>query len=426
MAKVLYDLVDKARSGDRGALDALFTETYNDVYYFALKTVKNEDIAADITQDSFVTIFKTISSLQEPAAYVAWSRQITYRHCLKYLGNSREVTVEDNEDGTNVFDTVAEEKAEFIPNAALDQEDFRNTVMGMIHQLPYEQRTALLMYYFDELSVKEIAQIQDVSEGTVKSRLNYGRKAIKGSVEDYEKKTGVRLHSFAIVPLLLWLLLKDKSACSVSAGAVKTALASTSAAAGSAAAKGTVSGLAVKIAAGITGAAVLVGGGVWVGKSLNKNPTTPPTVTTVYTEPAKPTETLPPATQPETTTADGYALTPGTFVGYGEDPHTYYHIFSNRTFTVTVDRYDGQTVSGHFRMEYITEETSEIFESDFTGAVVSGENGRDDFTVQLETPRVIDAIIGEYVQSELRLHYKADTNVIVLEDYHFLELSKIN
>ena len=45
-----------------------------------------------------------------------------------------------------------------------------------------------MMYYFDEMSVKQIAEIQGVSEGTVKSRLNYARKAIKKSVESYEKK----------------------------------------------------------------------------------------------------------------------------------------------------------------------------------------------------------------------------------------------
>ena len=57
----------------------------------------------------------------------------------------------------------------------------------MIDELPEEQRSALLLRYFDEISVKEIAEIQGVTEGTVKSRLNYGRKAVKEAVEGYEK-----------------------------------------------------------------------------------------------------------------------------------------------------------------------------------------------------------------------------------------------
>ena len=62
--------------------------------------------------------------------------------------------------------------------------------------------------YFDEISVKEIAEIQGVAEGTVKSRLNYGRKSIKKSVEAYEKQHGIKLHCKGVIPLLLWLFLE--------------------------------------------------------------------------------------------------------------------------------------------------------------------------------------------------------------------------
>ena len=61
------------------------------------------------------------------------------------------------------------------------------------------------MYYFDEMSVKQIAEIQGTTEGTVKSRLNYARKAIKASVEEYEKKNGIKLHAIPFLPLLKWV-----------------------------------------------------------------------------------------------------------------------------------------------------------------------------------------------------------------------------
>lgn len=275
----LVALVLKAQSGDNQALNNLFTETYNDVYYFALKTVKNETLAADITQDTFVSVFQNIASLTDPVAYPAWSRQITYRLCLQHLKKqNREVIIDENEDGSTLFDTLEEDRTEFIPGAELDKEDFKKTILKIVDGLPEEQRTAIILYYYDELSVKEIAEIQGVSGGTVKSRLNYGRKAIKLSVEEYEKKNNVKLHCTGVLPLLLWLFASDASACAMTAS---TAGAVTS---GVSAATGTVLSatsfvkhgakaawtLWQKIVAGLAATAVAVGGTVAAVNLLNK------------------------------------------------------------------------------------------------------------------------------------------------------------
>ena len=201
----LVRTVQLAQCGSSSALNELFNAFYNDVYYFALKNVKDEDLACDITQETFVEIIDTLGKLKEPAAFITWMKQITYHQCTRYFKKKKEVLVDENEDGNTVFDTMVEERAECIPDEAMDQEDFRTTIMGMIDQLPDEQRAATMMYYFDEMSVKEIAQAQGVGENTVKGRLSYSRKAIKKSVEDYEKKNNVKLHSLGILPLLLWM-----------------------------------------------------------------------------------------------------------------------------------------------------------------------------------------------------------------------------
>lgn len=279
----LTALVIKAKENENKALNDLFAETYNDVYYFALKTVKDETLAADITQETFITIFQNIYGLNDPSAYPAWSRQITYRHCLQHLKKqNREVLVEEDEDGNSIFDTVQEDKTEFIPDEALDKEDFRNTILEMVDGLPEEQRTAIILYYYDELSVKQIAEIQGVSEGTVKSRLNYGRKAIKSSVETYEKKNNVKLHSIAILPLLLWLFSNEASACSMSATAAQTVAEGVATATGttlslpSVITKGVkaVWSLWQKIVAGIAATAVAIGGGIAIA-NMNDEPELP-------------------------------------------------------------------------------------------------------------------------------------------------------
>lgn len=218
----LISLVTKAQQGDQDALNDLFNAFYNDVYYFALKTVKDDQIACDVTQETFVEIINTLDKLQEPAAFVKWMKQITYHQCTRYFKKKKDVIVDEDEDGNTIFDTLQEDKAEFIPEEALDKDDFKKTIMSMIDDLSEEQRAALMMFYYDELSIKQIAEIQGTNENTVKSRLNYAKKGIKKSVEDYEKKNGVKLHCVGVLPLLLWLF-KDYFAQSVPASATVVA-----------------------------------------------------------------------------------------------------------------------------------------------------------------------------------------------------------
>lgn len=194
--------VTRAQAGDNEALNTLLNEYYNSVYYFALKTVKDEHIAADITQETFVQVITYIGTLRDPSLFGSWLRSITYSRCTRYFSKGREVLLDEESEG--FFEDIREDKAEFIPDEALDKAEFRRTVMNIIDELSDEQRAAVLMYYFDELSVKQIAAIQGVSEGTVKSRLNYARKYIKSAVESYEQRHGIRLHG-ALLPVLYWI-----------------------------------------------------------------------------------------------------------------------------------------------------------------------------------------------------------------------------
>ena len=270
----LIALVKGVQKGDESAMTRMYEAFYEDIYYYIFKTVNDSELAADLTQDTFIEILQNIGSLQEPVAFVTWSRQIAYRRCTAYFKKRHDLLVDEDEDGYSVFDTIAEEREEFIPGEALDKEDLKNTIHGIINDLPEEQRAAIMMRYFEEISVADIAKIQGVSEGTVKSRLNYGRKAIKQSVEEYEKKHDVKLHSVGIVPLLLWLLREYRRAngLSLTTGAASTtgaaAAITASAATGTAAAATTAAvaaktagtALTAKIVAGILAVAIAVGG----------------------------------------------------------------------------------------------------------------------------------------------------------------------
>lgn len=383
----LVSLVQAVQRGEPGADSTLYESFYNDVYYFIFKTVNDTELAADLTQDTFIEILQTIGKLNEPAAFVTWSRQIAYHKCTAHFRKRHDLLADEDEDGYSVFDTVQEDRAEFIPHEALDQEDLKQTIHGMINQLPEEQRSALLMRYYNEMPVSEIARVQGVSEGTVKSRLNYGRKAIKKSVEDYEKRSGVKLHCAGVVPLLLWLFAVSKP---VTAKAAEVA----ADAAGSVAADAVASGakkvalsagkkLAVKIVAGAAATAV-AGGGVAVAVNMNKE------------EPPK---------EP-----------PMEWVGYGD-----VFSYADRRFDLTIEEMDDEEITGHLLVTY---QYSTYYESDFEGEATQTENGRTTYQITFEEDFVEGILNSRF--NDTQFVYEEDKDRFVIDDYFEVVMERVN
>ena len=228
----LVALVQRAQHKDSQALEELFSQYYNDVYYFALKTLKDSDLACDITQETFLEVVKTIDKLKEPAAFEKWIRMVTYHQCTRYFKKKKDVLVTEDEDGNTLFDELVDDDENVVPQQEYENEEFQSTIMGMIDELSEQQRSAVMLYYFDELSISEIAQIQGVSEGTVKSRLNYARKSIKKSVESYEEKHNVKLHGIPFLPLFKLGFGATESLTGANLLAVKTAVAQAASSAG--------------------------------------------------------------------------------------------------------------------------------------------------------------------------------------------------
>ena len=165
----LAALVIEAQKGNQKALSDLIESCYNDIYYFALKTVKNEDTAADITQDSCIKIIEHLSSLKDPAAFKSWALQVTYNQCKMHFRATKDVLVDENEDGETIFDTLADDSEDAQPDKAYENAEFKQMMRDIIESLPPEQASAVMLYYYEKMSVSEIADIHGVSSGTVKS-----------------------------------------------------------------------------------------------------------------------------------------------------------------------------------------------------------------------------------------------------------------
>lgn len=207
----LQQAVELAKKGKEEGYNYLYQQTYQKSYYVAFKYIKQEDSALDILQDAYIKAFQNLEQLQDAEKFPAWFSKIVATTALNELKKRKVVLfsqMEKENDSTSIDELFQDERIEAQPELSLDQKETSRLVQEMINVLSDEQRLCIMMYYVEEMAVKDIAETLGVSENTVKSRLNYGRKNIKDKVLELEKK-GTKLYSLAPIPFFLYLLLSD-------------------------------------------------------------------------------------------------------------------------------------------------------------------------------------------------------------------------
>ncbi len=272
----LAKLIEKCRQGDSSAQESLIMLTQDRVYYHCLKMMKNEQDAQDAAQDVLITMITSLNKLRDPAAFWGWVNGITANRCKHLLTSPhKEWQIPEDEDGDSMLDSMENIDDSIVPDKALDNEETRRMIVGLVDELPPEQRMSVLFYYYDEMSVRDIAQAMGVSEGTVKSRLNYARKSIKNGVEEYQRQ-GIKLYGASPIVLLVYFLRKDAESAALSSIAKSSLVSSVMAKAGltmkgaagaslgssgaAAAAGGAAKAVSSKIIAAVLAGAVALGG----------------------------------------------------------------------------------------------------------------------------------------------------------------------
>ena len=252
-------------------LEKIYNEAYRAVYWTAFSLLKNEDDAQDIVQDTFIALINSYDSIRDKDKILPWLKKVAANRSLNRLTRTKTDNVEDE-----FFDTVETVPEDFLPDSLVESAETRRIIMDIIEKsLSEDIRRTLILFYFDELSTKEIAEILGVPDGTVRRRLNFARNKIKKEVEKYEEDNDTKL--FMVVPFLTSLFTKEAeqvpfktmpasltTALSASAKALTNGAATKTAA--SAATKGTgimtskfiIGGIAAVVLIGATTAGILI------------------------------------------------------------------------------------------------------------------------------------------------------------------------
>lgn len=199
------ELAAQYQAGDRQAMETLIREIQDGVYYHCVKILRNESDAQDAAQEVLMAVLQGLDDLKNPAAFYSWLNRIIARTCMRiYTREHREITVDESAE--EFFSEDLDDQR--VPEKLLDTEETRRMIRELVDGLPTAQRLCVLMYYYDELPVKDIAEALDTPENTVKSRLGYARKALKAGVDRLIAQ-GLTLYSFTPLPYLRYFLQKE-------------------------------------------------------------------------------------------------------------------------------------------------------------------------------------------------------------------------
>lgn len=170
-------LIFRCQHGDPNAFAELYNQYKNKVFGTAFHFVRNQTLAEDITQEVFISVFQNISGLRNPSAFRTWLYRIAIskiNHLLRREGTKyRSVPLDD------LFDSC--HRTSDILTEALNLEDI-NALRDEIRNLPDELRLPIILHYYAELRIKEIATILEIPSGTVKSRLHTARSRLAAAL----------------------------------------------------------------------------------------------------------------------------------------------------------------------------------------------------------------------------------------------------
>ena len=195
----LETLVRKTTEGDMVAFEKLYQMTNQRVYFICLNFLKNEQDAEDAVQDTYLIAFKNIRQLSEPQKFRTWVERIAVNRCKDIIKKNQPVPVDDD----ILNETLLAEDEFAIPEKYIIDKEKRRILMDIMRtKLTDLQYQAILLYYFNNLSIAEIAEIMECSEGAVKNRLSKARAAIKRAIDEFQKDKDDKLFTFVGVPFL--------------------------------------------------------------------------------------------------------------------------------------------------------------------------------------------------------------------------------
>lgn len=177
----ICSLAARLKEGDKDVFTRLYESTADPQYFTALSILKDSGLAEDAVQTVYMQVYRNISKLASTEHFLPWLSRITYNTCLGILRIKKKNKADLDEE---MLYAKPDPDPDINPLPLVVHKENETFLLSLLDQLSLEHRTIIILRFYQELKVKEIARIMDVSEGTVKSRLHYALKKLKSILKD--------------------------------------------------------------------------------------------------------------------------------------------------------------------------------------------------------------------------------------------------
>ena len=173
----LASLVSRVQDGDSNAFAELYAATYQKEYRFAYKYLKEEYLAQDALQETYILALNHIGSLKDPKLFVSWLNQINFRVCFKMHQRRQKYNAEMTEYDNN--SETYRNRVEDSPEQQIVKVDQEQYIIRQVMSLPFSESQAILLRYYNNMKLDEIAKLLDCSRSSVKRYIKNGQDRLR-------------------------------------------------------------------------------------------------------------------------------------------------------------------------------------------------------------------------------------------------------
>jgi RNA polymerase sigma factor (sigma-70 family) len=168
------DLIQQFLSGNNAGIERLINRHKTKVYTYILLVVKNQQLAEDIFQDTFIKVIRSLidGKYKDNGRFVSWVIRIAHNLIIDHFRKEKQINTLSNDDyESDIFNSrkLSDQNIEDV----LIKEQITNDVRLLIDELPEEQKQVILLRHYGGMSFKEIAEQTDVSINTALGRMRY-------------------------------------------------------------------------------------------------------------------------------------------------------------------------------------------------------------------------------------------------------------
>ena len=164
------DLIGRYLRGDLGAFDELMRAHQDRVFGICLRMLRDREAALDVTQETFLTVFRKADRYREEAAFSTWLYRVTVNTCYDHLRRTKRRQADALPEGMDPADPRAGDP--------LLAAELRPDVEDALEQIPQDFRSAIILVDLQALAIDQAAEVLGVPSGTIKSRVHRGRRLL--------------------------------------------------------------------------------------------------------------------------------------------------------------------------------------------------------------------------------------------------------